>query len=110
MARCGRSVRSENIAVVHRQHGVFEQGEHGHELEELEHDPQVAPTPLSALAFGHVINIDPVNQHITGGGMVDASDHVEQGGFSATRFTHNSHELAGRNVYIHTTQGEIFTC
>ena len=31
--------------VIHRQHHVFQQGQHGQQLEELEDDPQVPAAP-----------------------------------------------------------------
>ena len=43
----------EHIAVIHGQHGVLQQGEHGQQLKELEDNSDVASAPESSFTFGH---------------------------------------------------------
>ena len=56
-ARSRALLDRKNIAVIHRQHGVFQQGQGGQQLEKLENDTHIAPAPKRALAFTHLVDM-----------------------------------------------------
>ena len=100
IARSGRSLDRVDIAVIHRQHGVFQQGQRRKQLEKLEHNPCIAAAPYRAFAFRHFVNILPADDHFAGGGVVNPGQHVQQGRFAAARFADNGHKLPVANLQV----------
>ncbi len=93
MAPLGTLIKRVKIAIIHGQHGVFEQGQGGQELEKLEDHPHVLATPQGALALAHAVDMLVANHHIPCGRAVDAGDHVQQGRFAAAGFPDDRNKL-----------------
>jgi hypothetical protein len=82
------------VAEVHGQHDVLEDGQCGQQLEELEDHPHVLAAPDRHLPLAQGVDGRVADQHLAGGGPVDAGDHVDQGGLAAARLADHGHELA----------------
>ena len=70
--------RGIHVAIIHRQHGVFEHRKGGQQLEELEDNAQGTAAPFGHLALAHAVDLGLAHPHRACGGMVNAGDHVDQ--------------------------------
>ena len=66
------------------------------------------PAPQGSFAFTHLIDMLVANDHIPGGGMVNARDHIQQGGFSAARFPHDGDKLTVIQLQVYGFQRNEF--
>src|SRR5688500_9667704 len=95
---------------IHGQDHILFKIECRKQLEKLEYDAQVLPTPDRHLVFIQLMNGCSIDVYLTGAGMIDASDHVEQGAFSAPRFADNTDELAATDTQVDAFEGMIIPC
>jgi hypothetical protein len=92
--------RIVNVAEIHGQHDIFQQGQRGQQLEELKNYPQVAAAPDRHFPFAEIMNACFPNADRTGGGVVDAGNHVDQRRFPAARFSYHADEFARVKVGV----------
>ena len=84
-----------HVAKVHRQHNVFDDGQRGQKLEELEDNAHVTAAPFRHLPLAEGVDGGLADNHLPFGGAVYARYHVDEGGFAASRFAHHGHKFAG---------------
>src|SRR6266849_3725042 len=53
-------------------------------------------------AFGHMGDIDTIDQHLAGRGIVQASDNSQQGAFARARWPHDRDKLPTENLEANT--------
>ena len=82
-----------HIAKIHWQHHVFEQGQHGQELEELEDNTHVLAPPDRHAPLVHAVQHGLPDPHPPRGRMINAGHHIEQGRFAAARAPNDADEL-----------------
>ena len=79
-----------------RQFHVFERGERGKQLEELEDETYACAAQGGEFGVGKRIGGAAVDPHLAGGGEVHGARQVQQGGLAATAPAHQRGDGAGR--------------
>ena len=98
----GTSVlRTVNAGKVHRHHDVFQDGQRGHELEELENDADVAGAPACELALACSRDIHAVHDDHAARRTVNGCDHVQNRGLTAARGSHLGYEIPSFNLQVY---------
>ena len=102
----------EASAQVHRQCDVLYECQHGQQLEGLKDNPHGLSAPQGDLVLFHFVDRDrrtiQVNKDFARRKMVHACDHIQQGGFTRTRFTYDADEFACAHLHINAFErGEI---
>lgn len=103
-------LRPVNAGKVHRHHDVFQDGQRGHELEELEHDANVAGTPTCELALAGGRDTHAVHGHHAGGRPVNAGNHVQKRGLAAAGGTHEGDEIPSGDLKVYPLQYAERSC
>ncbi len=75
------------------------------ELEELKDDAHVAAAPQSPLAFGHLVDIPPADNHLARGGVIDPGQHIQQRGLATARLADQGHKLPVAHLQVDALQG-----
>ena len=87
-----------NAGKVHRHHDVFQDGQRGHELEELEHDADVARAPACELALACGRDIHAVHDHDAGRRPVNARNHVQKRGLPTAGRAYQGNEIPSSDL------------
>jgi hypothetical protein len=79
------------------------------QLEKLEDNSKIV-SPACQLVLIHFVNSSAIHIYFTGGRPVDASDHVQQRGFTTAGFSNNTDEFTAADTQVDTFEGVIITC
>ena len=100
IARSLTSFAPRELVFDHRQLHVFERGQHGQEIEALEHETDPLQAQLRAPSLIHRGHIFAEHVQRAAGGHVDAAEQIEQRRLAAPARAHQGHKLAGRDGKI----------
>ena len=89
----------------HGQAHVLHHVEHGHEVVELIHQPDLAAAEDRELLVGALEDVLAVQVHGAGGGPVHAPYHVQKRRLARSRAADDGHKLSGRNGEAHVVEG-----
>ena len=76
----------------------MQQAERRQHLEKLEDNAHMFAAPGGQLVFAHLVHFAAGNDHCSGGGVVDAGNHIQQGRFAIARGTDDGYKFPFFNV------------
>ena len=82
------------LADVERRLDVLLRGQRGDEVERLVDHADLGVAHLGKLALAHLRDVNPINQHLAGRGIIQSGDDAEQGGFARARGANHGDKLA----------------
>lgn len=83
-----------------RHGGIFQRAELGEQVVKLINEPQLAVAKSRLGTAVPAVNILPLEQHSTAGGVVERAHQMQQGGLARPRAAHHRQHLAGCNTEI----------
>ncbi len=89
--------QGQKDVVLHRE-GV-------QQVEVLEDKAQVVPAEGGNFPFLQADNVPHVEEDLTGGGLIQGGQNVEQGGFARAGLAHNGHKFPLFHREVHVMQG-----
>ena len=101
-ARDALGVRA--IVQIERQQQIFLDGQQRDQVEELEHEADVAAAKARARLLVERGEVRAVDEHRPGGGPIDARDHVEQRRLAGAAAADEHDDLAAGNRQRHVAQ------
>jgi hypothetical protein len=85
----------------HDKLNVFAGGQHGDQVEGLEHKADVFQAVVDQLVGAQVSDHRFIDHHLAGARLVQSADQVEQGRLPGTGRAHQGRELPSRNLQVH---------
>ncbi len=84
---------------------VFPDGQRGHQVEKLEHEPDLLAPQLREFPVFQPGDVAALQVNIAPVGMVQAAEAVEEGGFAAAARSHHGDKIPRLHVQRHPVQG-----
>src|SRR5216683_2101093 len=98
---CGGSEGGDVVGDFDVAHG----GEGGEKVEALEDEADLGATHSGAFGVGEFGEVGSVDEDRTGGGVGEAAEDVEEGGFSGAGGADDGYELAGSDGEVDLAEG-----
>src|SRR5216683_8355498 len=98
---CGGSEGGDVVGYFDVAHG----GEGGEKVEALEDEADLGAAHFGAFGVGEFGEVGAVDQDRAGGGVGEAAEDVEEGGFSGARGADDGDELAGSDGEVDAAEG-----
>ena len=98
------------VGPLHQQHGhlhILPGGEIRDQVPGvvLPDEADLGPLVLHQLLLAEAEQVQPVHIEPSGGGPVQAADHIQEGALAAAGIADDGHELAALHLAVHTLQG-----
>ncbi|EQG52128.1 hypothetical protein QIW_3908 [Clostridioides difficile DA00134] len=90
---------------LHRQHNVFKDIQHRHQIVVLEDEADFSPAENGKLLIFQCREVAPIHNDIAGGRHIQPANHVQQSGFAAAGGSNNRYKFPLLNREVHTIQG-----
>src|SRR5271154_4428177 len=99
-------MRIESVSVdVLGQCDVVVRVEGGEQIKPLKDKADFVTAQQGARGIAHGREVVAIEEYAPGGGLGEATDHVQHGGFAAPGRAHDGDEFAGKNVNADAAQG-----